>query len=81
MFVSLFVFIFCLGRATRLVTCVHRLLFLLALYILTNLVFNSFIHLFTPPPPCWDSGLKTRICSPHPHATGKRRLEWGGFSE
>ena len=42
----------------------------------------SFIHLYTPPPPRWDSGFKTRICPPtHPHATGKRRLEWGGFSE
>ena len=50
LFVSLFVFMFCLGRATRLVTCVHRQLFLLALCIFWKFVL-LFIYLTAPPPP------------------------------
>ena len=66
---------FCLGRAARLVTCVHRLLFLLALCIFLKVC--SFIHLFnTPPPPLRLGVLKLEYVLRIP-----MRLEWGGFSE
>ena len=42
-----------------------------------SLVFDSFIHLFKPPG--WDSGFKTRICPPYPHATGKKATGMGRF--
>ena len=67
-------------------TCKSYFIFKIETFLLDSLAQNSktidLLYLLNPPPPLiGESGSKTRIDPPYPHARRKRQLKWCGFLE